>query len=214
MNKSRVLYVAPVYKPAIGGGVVYLEMLAKYCTEFNYADKFTILTEKFPNEPVVENDDSGVIEIRRLFPFRAGKNSHSILTYIAYIIQNIMYLFIPFMLYRRSVNVFIVHSSLHNNPNILSILLWMIRFFMPKIKCIVDVRDPKLTRKRYWQLYKYDFILSCSDNVTAKLSENETLRGRIIQIPIPVEKFVPKEIEIDTVKKKLWSLEYSISFFR
>lgn len=200
MSKGRILYIAPVYKPAIGGGVVYLEMLSKYAIELGYVEKFTILTEKFPNEPAVENDNLGISEIRRFFPYRAGKNSNSIMTYIAYFIQNIMYLFVPFMLYRRSVNVLIVHSSLHNNPNILFVLLWMVRFFMPKIKCIVDIRDPKLPVKRYWQLSKYDCILSCSDNVTKKFKNNMPLCDRIIQIPVPVEKFVPTNDEIKKIK--------------
>jgi len=197
---NRVLYVSPVYKPAIGGGVVYIEMLAKYCVSSGQVEKFTILTEKFPSMPAAECDESGSVEIRRLFPFRAGKSLRSMSSYIAYLIQNFQYLFIPFILYKQSKDVFIVHSSLHNNINVLPVVLYFIRLFMPHIKCVVDIRDPKLPVKSYWQLRTYHLILSCSENITSKLKKKSNFGDRVLQIPIPVENFTPTKTQIDDVQ--------------
>jgi len=71
--------------------------------------------------------------------------------------------------------------------------VWLIRLFLPDVKLICDVRDPKLPRRRFTELDRYHAILCCSENVYLHLSLHPMTRERLVTIPIIVTIHKPEK---------------------
>jgi glycosyltransferase involved in cell wall biosynthesis len=183
----RIVYLAPVFRPAIGGGVVYLELMERHLGALMGVNEFCILTEKYPGQPTTETLVEGRARIVRKYPFRAGRSTRSITSYFAYAIQNLEFLELPRFLKRERVTTFIVHSSFHNNWNLLHRVIKNIAQKKSRPFLIADVRDPRLATARLKELNHYDIIVSCSENVTSHLSQERSISKKIVEIPIPHE---------------------------
>ncbi len=192
----NIVYLAPVYKPAIGGGVVYIEMLSKYlCNQPNISG-VSIITEKHPAVSNYEITLDGKTSVYRVFPFRAGRSRKTIVSYLGYLIQNIQFILIFRYLAQLNPDVVFIHSSFHNHVNWLNFGLRLFKLINTKTRLIADVRDPKLPLKRFKELYIYDDIVSCSENVSQHLSADSNLKSKIRLIPVPIERTVFSDEEI------------------
>lgn len=203
------MYIAPVYKPAIGGGVIYLELLAQYLTEIKNSE-LIILTEKHPKSNDTDRNNNANLKIVRLFPFRAGMSKKTLNSYIKYAIQNLQFFKLPFYIKKEKIDIVIIHSSFHNNINTINIPIKIMKKMNKHIKIISDVRDPKLNIKKLNDLDIYDKIISCSDNVTSHLVQNKKIINKISQVKIPIvvnEKLLLQN-EVTLQKYKLHNKEY------
>lgn len=205
----RIMYIAPVYKPAIGGGVIYLELLAKYLTDIKNSE-LIILTENHPKSNDIDRHNNANLKVVRLFPFRAGMSKKTLSSYIKYVIQNIQFIKIPFLIKKEKIDIVIIHSSFHNNINIISTPIKIMRMINKDVKIISDVRDPRLSIKNLNDLEIYDVIISCSDNVTSHLAQNTKIINKIHQVKIPIvvdDRFLSQN-ERTLQKYKLHSKKY------
>src|SRR5699024_1627908 len=106
---SRITYLAPIYKPAIGGCVAYLSMLMSGLIDHGSCDSFRIITERYPHTEKSQELSGGRIQIVRTYPFRAGKSTKDFSSYLAYLIQQLQLLGLIRLLTDSS--VLFIHGS-------------------------------------------------------------------------------------------------------
>jgi len=178
---TRISYLAPVFEPAIGGGVVYVAILARELPARIAGSVFAVVTEAYPGSPAHETRADGKVEVHRVFPFRAGQSTRGVGAYVAYAMQNAQFFGLYRWLPRRG--VLFVHGSFFNNPGAIWPALRLVRRLRPQLRLILDLRDPKfpasLARKANW----FDATVSCSRNISARLPGVEHLWD----IPVMIE---------------------------
>lgn len=184
----NIVYVSPIYKPSVGGAAVYLDMMTQYFSQSQDVETFTVITEKNPKSSGNDDVIAKKTSVLRIFPFRAGRQKKNLLSYLLYVIQNAQYFYLLWYFMRHKVDAIFVHSSLHNNPNTLFVVIRIAKLFFKNTTYVLDVRDPKLPESRFYQCKIYDRIISCSNNVTQHLSKDVKIAKKVIEIPIPVEK--------------------------
>lgn len=205
MIEKKILIISPIFKPSVGGASTYYSMLVNLLTEGDAMLEITVLTEKHPNAPKRETLKDGKLKIVRKYPFRAGKGGKNIFSYLKYIYQNIQYLLLPFFIFREKFDYVLIHSSLHNYPNILQYLLPVMKK-NTNIKWISDVRDWQLPEKEISQLEIYDVIIACSKHIVNHLSTNKMIKERIVEIPVLQEKIDAEKVSysnIDLIAKNV-----------
>jgi|GEM_PF-2500424 len=198
-KSKKIAYLTPIFTPAVGGAVAYLEHLSTLLVERTGVD-FLLLTEKFPGSPATECHNSGKLCIKRIYPFRAGRAVKDLWSYISYLWQNILFLGLPYFIYRNKVNIFIVHGSFLNNPTILWLVLRIYRFLSPETKLVADLRDPKLPLRKLKKLRLFDSVISCSRNISERLMNDEQLSSKVCDIPIIVDVNPPDSEDVTNVK--------------
>jgi len=199
---NTICYLSPVFTPAIGGGVEYLELLSRYLLAEGACDKFIIVTEAFPGAPKSELRSGGRLQILRKYPFRAGRDVKNFSSYLLYFWQNLKFIGLPFLLGRLSIDVLMVHGSFLNNPSSLWFVLRLFRYFSPNMRIIADLRDPKLPLRKISSLKLFDVIISCSENITNRLSGDPDVFLKVREIPIIVEVSPPSRNDLDIIKKR------------
>jgi len=198
---GTVCYLAPVFSPAIGGGVVYLELLSKYLVTEGVCEKFIIVTETFPGRANNEISENGKLQVIRKYPFRAGRNVKELYSYFQYFWQNLQFYSLPKFVRQLPVDILMVHGSFLNNPSSLWNVLKLIRYFSPNIKIVADLRDPKLPMRKVSTLKFFDLIISCSENITQRLEGDIDVYRKVRDIPIIVD--VNRSNENDIMDAKL-----------
>jgi len=170
--------------PAPGGGGVYTDTIARALIEQRIAEHVCVLTERHPEAPTDEMHLDGSYRIIRRFPYRAGSANKKWTSYLAYGKQNLQYSHLAAICTQQRATALLVHSSLHNNPNLLH--LWIPKLRNHRLRLVVDVRDPLLPPKRFHQLYAYDKILACSRSVASHLRIDSAISSKLETIPIPL----------------------------
>lgn len=194
MKKINVMaYLSPVFLPAVGGGVIYLELLSKWILDVGGCERFIVITESYPGSLAVEKSKRGRLQILRKYPFRAGRNVKDILSYIGYLWQNIQFFSLPFFVRNTSVSVFVVHGSFINNPTTLWVVLRLIRIVSPSTILVADLRDPKLPHRKISKLSFFDLVISCSENITERLRSDPVVFSKVREIPIIVDVMRPTD---------------------
>lgn len=206
----KILYLAPVFKPAIGGGVIYLDLLSKCFISEEVCRSFDILTESYPGQPQQESSKGGRLSVFRKYPFRAGRTDKGFFSYFRYVWQNVLFFALPIFIYQRGINVLMVHGSFLNNPTTLWLVLKVVRFVFPKIKIVADLRDPKLPMRKISSLTIFDLVISCSENITQRLAICPEALNKTSEIPIIIDIKIPDEEVIRKIKQryKLEGVEY------
>ncbi|MEM9403004.1 MAG: glycosyltransferase family 4 protein [Pseudomonadota bacterium] len=199
---KNVAYLAPVYEPAIGGGVVYLRLLSKGLIDRSFCERFTIVTEAYPDCDADESRLDGRLRIIRKYPFRAGRSERNNFRFVVYLIQNLQFFLLPLFARSNAVDVLFVHGSLLNNPTTLWIVERLIRLISPRTRLIADLRDPKMPISKIAKLRRFDMIISCSRNITNLFDIDAEASKLVREIPIIVEvEKIPAE-QIDAAMER------------
>lgn len=188
--------------PAPGGGGVYTQLLVNGLLNLGLVEFAAVLTEMHPNQPDVEFLCNGHLKIIRHFPFRAGVASKNFARYFQYLFQNLQFLGIVLHVKRMGITHLLIHSSFHNHPNLMWLSIKLVRFFAPSVKQILDVRDPKLPLSRFEEVYIYQKVICCSENVMQHFSGDSSLTNKLVHIPIIIDLNKPTEQEIADCKRK------------
>jgi len=192
--------------PVGGGAATYYSLLSEQLIRGSIVQKITIVTEKYPGEPGEKFDMHGARRIVRLFPFRAGGDVGKLKKYFLYFLQNILYRNLPEFFKSNKIDIAIIHSSFHNQWNMLSPSIREIKKYSVLIS---DVRDCQLPERKLSDLEIYDKIIACSENVKKHLEKINNLMQKTIQIPIPQEDL--KNLEIHKTETILESLGLDMS---
>lgn len=199
---GTVAYLAPVFTPAVGGGVEYLELLSSNLLDEDVCEKFIIITEAFPGTPNNELRKDGRLLILRKYPFRAGRNDKRLSSYLLYAWQNFKFFGLPLLVRQLSVNALLVHGSFLNNPSTIWGVVRLVRLFSPQTKIIADLRDPKLSTWKIPSLKVFDLIISCSENITRRLGYDLKVFPKVREIPIIVDTVTPGRDEIARIQMR------------
>ena len=196
------MVVTPLLPPAPGGGGVYTQLLVNGLLNLDIIEFAAVLTEKHPNQPDIELLRAGYLKIYRHFPFRAGIASKSFSRYFQYLYQNLQFLGIVLYVRKMGITHLLIHSSFHNHPNLMWLSMRLVRFFIPSVKQILDVRDPKLPPSKFEEVYLYQKVVCCSENVIQHFSGDASLTNKLVHIPIIIDINKPTEQEISDCKRR------------
>ena len=173
----RVLIITPIYPPAVGGAANYSFGLKQYLDSKSI--EAYIFTEKMSECP---HDD----KIFRLIPQRYSRKRGLLLDIFLYVIQNIVYLSIFNLVIKGKVDTILLHSSFLYFPNILHLIIKLIKIYKKEINIIVDIRDNKFHR----QLSKIDKIsdkiITCS-LAALKDIKNHDINDKVYYLPVPLD---------------------------
>jgi glycosyltransferase involved in cell wall biosynthesis len=171
--------------PAPGGGGVYTTLLSHGLAVSGAAGSVLILTEAFPAEPARTARCRGAVEIRRIYPYRAGVSRKNLASYAKYALQNLQFLGLPRLVERERIDVVLFHSSFFNHPGTPAAVVRCARG-LSRARWVADVRDPLLPRGTFSALYPFDAVIACSENVLAHISSDPQLAPKVHLVPIPV----------------------------
>jgi glycosyltransferase involved in cell wall biosynthesis len=193
------MIITPIYPPVAGGAATYYGLLSRGLLANGSVKHVTVITEYYGgrncDEFAAEN-----IEVVSLFPFRAGGKKNKIQQYLLYGMQNLLYMFIPYLVRKHKPDVVIVHSSFHNFFNL--IIAPVVRRLSTKVPLIADVRDHQLPAQQLKQLEPYHALIACSLNICNHIQQSEILAGRISHIPVIQESIgVSRQSAIRTLDK-------------
>ncbi len=175
------MIIAPIFPPVTGGAATYYGLLTRGLLASGVVTDITVITENCSER----NSDVATtrsIEVIPLFPFRAGGKKSKFLQYLLYGIQNLLYVFIPYLVRKHKPDVVIVHSSFHNFFNL--VIAPVVNRVSKKVPVIADVRDHQLPVRLLRQLEPYHALIACSLNVRDHIQQAGTLAGRITHIPV------------------------------
>jgi glycosyltransferase involved in cell wall biosynthesis len=179
----KIGIVTPIFPPQIGGAATYYDTLSREMCNNPIIDSVDIFTQKSSKR--AHNSINKFLKVNGIFPDRQIPGLSIYRNIGLYFIQNIAYLHLVYLIYKKRLDVVIIHSSLFNQPNILNVLLRIFATFVTNCKFIVDFRDrlmPKVPLGRFsWAEKK----VACSLNVAKYLQSRFGLKTNLI--PIPVE---------------------------
>lgn len=210
MSEDQRLWViiTPVYRPAPGGGAVYSDILARALAATG--ETVLALAERFPGVPDTQEFTvgDGKVTVRRIFPFRAGRDRKDLRSYLSYMAQNLKMLAIPDIIRAECGKnnlgsvIVLLHSSFFYRPGIMPLVLKSLRRSAEDgALLIVDVRDEVFTHKHGKIFGRFDGAIGCSlavvDKLRAILPEDVGVR----HIPVPIS---PIEVpSSETIAKAL-----------
>ena len=175
------MIVTPLFPPVTGGAATYYGLLSDGLLANGVVKHITVITENCSER---KSDEAAArdIEVIPLFPFRAGGKKSKFLQYSLYGVQNLLYIFIPYLVRKHKPDVVIFHSSFHNFFNL--IIARVINRISKKVPVIADVRDHQLPARLLKQLEPYHALIACSLNVRNHIQQAGSLAGRITHIPV------------------------------
>lgn len=197
----NLLIITPVMPPAIGGGAIYTKLLAHGLLDYPEIGSIVIVTEKYPGCPEDEFAADGRIYIKRLFPFRCGNAIKEKSRYLKYMYQNMQMFSIGSMLKKYHVTHVMVHNYFHNNFSLMGLAARLLRTKY-HVSLILDVRDPRISPKRFGRLYIYDKVICCSENVFQHFMYDSKLKDKLVLIPIIIDLRAPSREEIEQCQIK------------
>ena len=197
---GNLLIVTPVYAPAPGGGAQYTKILANCLLDLRIFESVTVVTERYPGEPHSEDFADGRSRVRRIYPFRAGRDDRGPGSYISYAWQNFQFLNLPRWVKQFHFDVVMIHGSFHLNPGTMGAVVRILsRMGTSRPKLVADIRDPRLPRRHFHRLLPYDAIFCCSRRIVEMLSADDRLRNRLHLLPIPLDAVDLPAHEVDAI---------------
>ena len=166
-------YLSPFFEPAVGGAGIYVGLLGRELLARNVCQRFVVITERYRGERARRTGVKGEVDIVRVFPFRAGRRSKTIGSYLRYAVQNLQFCTLWKVVARCRIDTLFVHGSFFNNPTLLNVGLAGIRKRYPLVRFIVDLRDPKFRSSGLRSRVNWDAIISCSANISARLKGSD-----------------------------------------
>ncbi len=193
------MIVTPIFPPVTGGAATYYGLLSRGLLANGVVKHITVITEKCSERSsnVTAAQD---MEIIPLFPYRAGGKKNKFLQYSLYGIQNILYVFIPYLVCKHKPDIVIFHSSFHNFFNL--IIAPVVNKISKKVPVIADIRDHQLPVQQLKQLEPYHALIACSLNVRNHIQQAGSLTSRINHIPVIQESMtVPRTFANRSLEK-------------
>ena len=195
---TRLLVVTPVLPPAPGGGGVYTELLTEALLRSGLAESTVVLSEAFPDQPPFKAEMEGRRVYLRLLPYRAGRSEQDLRSYVDYALAQFALLRIISIVRTYSIDVILFHCSIFYNPGSAQLVLKILRA-ISDVRCILDVRDPKLPVSLFQRSLPFDRVICCSENLKASLESRINFAGKVDFIPIPLRKIIPSANEINSI---------------
>lgn len=184
----RLAIVTPIFPPATGGAATYYGLLCDALIKRQVVEHIIVITEAFPGEARSKSLHNGRLQVLRMFPHRAGGTLNKARQYWFYALQNLQYMALPRVAEKAAAEVVLIHSSFHNQLNLLHMVLPSLE---RRARLIADIRDHQMPQRNFRQLRHYSRIVACSQNVMSHLAADPSL-SRIAQyIPIPQEPLDP-----------------------
>lgn len=174
--------LTPIYKPATGGAATYYSLLGSMLIANRIVERVTVITERMPGESHDASEADGSLRIMRVFPYRASSAAGWLRQRALYLVQNLLYYRLPAIVKSLGVDVLLVHSSFHNQFNLLG---GPLRLIQKHTRLVADVRDCQMPAAKLSQLEPYTQIIACSENVYSHLATRPSLSARVHTIPIP-----------------------------
>jgi glycosyltransferase involved in cell wall biosynthesis len=193
--------ISPVFVPAPGGGAIYNELLGrKLCLA---GDHVVFFVERYPTEPKseVRYAGPGNVRVRRVFPYRAGRDRKDATSYAAFAAANMEYMLLPSHIRRAAKGYsrvrILVHSSLFHHPTALILMIGALRLVrVADAKVILDVRDYSLPEWARGLLPRFDRVIASSEDLAAHI-------GNAVPILMPFEKpRAPTDDEVGQVLER------------
>lgn len=190
----RWFILTPVFKPASAGGAIYSDILAR-----NLAIKghtVTVLTEKHGTAPDAEAHafGEGSVSIRRIFPLRNSRARKDAIFYFNFLIENLIYIFLPLFLRSDSVDRtdvgtrLIVHASFLYKPSLFRIFLMLVKGWRgDDFRMILDIRDNYFDDKHTKYLSYFDAIICSARSNTERMTAFANGSLPVIHAPMPFE---------------------------
>lgn len=191
-TRMRLVIVTPIFPPATGGAATYYRLLCDALIQRQMVEHITVVTEAFPQQPASQNLNDGRLHILRIFPHRAGGTTSKARQYWLYALQNLQYLTLPRIVDTAAADVVLIHSSFHNQLNLLHMILPSLK---RRARLIADIRDHQMPRANFGQMKSYSRIVACSHSVMSHLATDPTLASNAKYIPIPQEPLTPPSAE-------------------
>jgi len=188
----KILVITPIFFGDVGGAAVYYKLLAGLLTKICNAS-VGIISERSACRDYVQ--------YYGIFPTWAGRDRRLIRDLFYYSLQNISYFGIFSVCYKEQPNIVLIHSSFFNHPGIFGIIFRLLKKLFPKTMFVADVRDRLLPQKKIGLLNRFDWVVSCSENVYAHLLSGGIKHNKVSVIPVLQEK-----IDVQSVRDKFDSL--------
>ena len=192
------MIITPLFPPIMGGAATYYGLLTRGLLASDVIRHVTVVTENSSerNSNAILSPDIDVIS---LFPYRAGGHKNKVLQFFLYGIQNLLYVFIPYLVRKHKPDLVIIHSSFHNFFNL---MVPVVEKISKKVPIIADVRDHQLPTQQLKQLESYHALIVCSLNVYNHILQDSALMGRANHIPVIQELMnVPRTHANNTLDK-------------
>jgi len=185
----RWVIVTPVIPPASGGGARYTKLLAEGLAA--EGRKVSVISERHPDyQSVAWQED---VDIRPVFPHRAGRTEVDAKSYALYALQNVKMLGLA-----RDIEgiarkdggapVVLIHSSFLYKPSVMPRVVRQLRSALgSEAKLVVDVRDPLSTPGAFRSYHLFDSIVCCSLLIRQQMEEDPALGPKAVHIPIPFD---------------------------
>ena len=181
----KIVIITPIFQNMVGGAAIYYDQLSSNLAK--YAE-VAVISEKSQES----KRTSSSIKVIDLFPEWAGRNK-TFASYFKYVWQNIRYFDLIHILKELSPDYTLVHSFFYKHPGTFPwIMEKTIRRF-PHTGFVLDVRDRSIASNKKKYLEQYDFLISCSENVSLHLKHTIGIQNKIEQIPviqIPLKKLL------------------------
>ena len=196
----NLLIITPIFPPTTGGAASYYKELINLLSPNDFFNSITVFTEKTNQFDKGENINSNV-DVQRIFVNRSSRSYKGLFHIFLYFFQNLYYPSIFFKILAGQYDSIIVHSSYHNNLNLLCLFL---KILPKKITLISDVRDKFLNKRGLYELRLYDKVVSCSKEITLILKNNNI--KNIYEIPL-----IQSRIAVTNNYYKLFKKKYNIN---
>lgn len=185
----RWVILSPVIPPAAGGAARYTKLLAEGLADSGR--KVTVISENHPEHRSVSW--AGGIDVRPIFPHRAGRVEIDSKAYVLYALQNVKMLGLASEIEAIAKEdgiapVVLVHSSFFYKPSVMPRVISRLRKALgPDVRLVVDVRDPLSTPSAIRHYHLFDSIVCCSLLIQKELSRDSALAPKTVHIPIPFD---------------------------
>ncbi len=185
-HQQNLMLLTLAYPPASGGASIYTQLLTKGLLQQDFRGKIVVLAEAYPRLPQQEILLNQRLYLWRIFPFRSELSRKDIQRYFKYLYLNVKFLNIFNLITKFEITHLIVHCHYYYRPSILPLLIRWLKM-TTSIKLILDVRDPKLSKETFSQIYLFDNIICSSQNVYQHLTQDQQLIPKLRRIPIPFQ---------------------------
>ncbi len=188
--------------PAVGGGAIYTTLLCNHLLKLERNIDIRVVTEQYPGTPRLEEREGKRLVIERLLPYRAGRSSKPVSSYLNYVLAQLSFFRFAKSLKMRQPDICLVHSSFLNNPNLLLAALTLMRSASKGTHFVLDVRDPLVPCLSETARSFFAAAIYCSKRLESVVRKQGGVRMRSVYLPMPIEVHAPTDEEISRIQKK------------
>lgn len=191
---KHLLILAPIFPPSPGGAAQYLQFLARELSESGDIGTTEVVTERLWRQRRAF-EKHGRAEIKRVLTQFNGLPCRMKRRYAAWLLQNIQLAWHCVMrairLRGNGLVVVVVHGAFLIHPTLLIAVTRCVKRIMgTDVKFVLDLRDRSAPMRRLARLGHFDHVISCSRNITARISCCWEAHPPLTEIPVPLERRV------------------------